>query len=118
MPRLLTTRNGTQPFPSSGITESLFISNHRRWNNVPTPGKIRSTRCTVGNFSRVWRPGSHLSKCHTWMHFSPANNLKDIAQRLGISAKAASARMRRFKAKLADLYAALRKDYGIIPIQE
>lgn len=31
----------------------------------------------------------------------------DIARRLGISAKAASARMRRFKAKLTDLYAAL-----------
>jgi len=35
---------------------------------------------------------------------------KDIAKRLGISAKAASARMRRFKAKLADLYGTLRKD--------
>jgi len=35
---------------------------------------------------------------------------KDIAKRLGISAKAASARMRRFKAKLADLYVTLRKD--------
>jgi DNA-binding NarL/FixJ family response regulator len=35
---------------------------------------------------------------------------KDIAQRLGISAKAASARMRRFKANVADWYAALRKD--------
>jgi DNA-directed RNA polymerase specialized sigma24 family protein len=35
---------------------------------------------------------------------------KDIAKRLGISAKAASARMRRFKAKLADLYATLRQD--------
>jgi len=35
---------------------------------------------------------------------------KDLAKRLGISAKAASARMRRFKAKLADLYATLRKD--------
>jgi len=35
---------------------------------------------------------------------------KDVAKRLGISAKAASARMRRFKAKLADLYATLRQD--------
>lgn len=35
---------------------------------------------------------------------------KDVARRLGISAKAASARMRRFRAKLADLYATLRKD--------
>ena len=35
---------------------------------------------------------------------------KDLAKRLGISAKAASARMRRFKAKLADLYATLRQD--------
>jgi hypothetical protein len=32
---------------------------------------------------------------------------QDVARRLGISAKAASARMRRFKAKLTDLYAAL-----------
>lgn len=35
---------------------------------------------------------------------------KDIAKRLGISAKAASARMRRFKAKVAELYATLRID--------
>jgi hypothetical protein len=35
---------------------------------------------------------------------------KDIAKRLGLSAKAASARMRRFKAKVADLYATLRTD--------
>jgi DNA-directed RNA polymerase specialized sigma24 family protein len=35
---------------------------------------------------------------------------KDVAKRLGISAKAASARMRRFKAKLADLYATLRQE--------
>ena len=35
---------------------------------------------------------------------------KDVARRLGISPKAASARMRRFKAKLAELYAALRTD--------
>jgi DNA-directed RNA polymerase specialized sigma24 family protein len=33
---------------------------------------------------------------------------KEIAKRLGISAKAASARMRRFKAKIANLYATLR----------
>jgi hypothetical protein len=33
---------------------------------------------------------------------------KDLAARLGISAKAASARMRRFKVRVADLYAALR----------
>jgi hypothetical protein len=33
---------------------------------------------------------------------------RDIAVRLGITAKAASARMRRFKTKFADLYAALR----------
>jgi hypothetical protein len=32
---------------------------------------------------------------------------KDIAPRLGISAKAASARMRRFKAKLAVIYSGL-----------
>ena len=37
---------------------------------------------------------------------------QDVAARLGITAKAASARMRRFKAKLADLYAALRRDSG------
>jgi hypothetical protein len=37
---------------------------------------------------------------------------QDIAARLGITAKAASARMRRFKVKLADLYAALRPDSG------
>ena len=41
------------------------------------------------------------------MRFSPATKPKDIATRLGISAKAASARMRRFKAKLADLYVSL-----------
>jgi DNA-directed RNA polymerase specialized sigma24 family protein len=35
---------------------------------------------------------------------------KDVAKRLGISPKAASARMRRFKAKLANLYDTLRKD--------
>jgi DNA-directed RNA polymerase specialized sigma24 family protein len=35
---------------------------------------------------------------------------KDVAKRLGISAKAASARMRRFKAKVANLYATLRID--------
>lgn len=35
---------------------------------------------------------------------------RDVAKRLGISAKAASARMRRFRAKLADLYGTLRKD--------
>jgi hypothetical protein len=35
---------------------------------------------------------------------------REIAVRLGITAKAASARMRRFKAKLADLCAALRED--------
>jgi hypothetical protein len=35
---------------------------------------------------------------------------RDIAKRLGISAKAASARMRRFKAKVANLYATLRID--------
>lgn len=35
---------------------------------------------------------------------------KDVAKRLGISAKAASARMRRFKAKLANLYVTLRHD--------
>lgn len=35
---------------------------------------------------------------------------KDVARRLGISPKAASARMRRFKAKLADLYVTLRQD--------
>ena len=35
---------------------------------------------------------------------------KDVARRLGISPKAASARMRRFKAKLAELYASLRRD--------
>jgi len=35
---------------------------------------------------------------------------KDVAKRLGISPKAASARMRRFKTKLADLYHTLRKD--------
>ena len=35
---------------------------------------------------------------------------KDVARRLGISSKAASARMRRFRAKLADLYATLRRD--------
>jgi hypothetical protein len=33
----------------------------------------------------------------------------DIARRLGISAKAASARMRRFKAKVTDLYAGLHR---------
>ena len=33
---------------------------------------------------------------------------RDVAQRLGISPKAASARMRRLKAKVAELYAALR----------
>ena len=32
---------------------------------------------------------------------------KDIAPRLGISAKAASARMRRFRAKLAEIYSGL-----------
>jgi DNA-directed RNA polymerase specialized sigma24 family protein len=37
---------------------------------------------------------------------------QDIAARLGITAKAASARMRRFKVKLADLYAALHPDSG------
>jgi hypothetical protein len=37
---------------------------------------------------------------------------QDIAARLGITAKAASARMRRFKAKLADLYTTLRPDSG------
>jgi len=37
---------------------------------------------------------------------------QDIAARLGITAKAASARMRRFKVKLADLYAALRPVSG------
>ena len=35
---------------------------------------------------------------------------RDVAKRLGISAKAASARMRRFRAKLADLYATLLQD--------
>ena len=35
---------------------------------------------------------------------------KDLAKRLKISAKAASARMRRFKVKLANLYATLRGD--------
>ena len=35
---------------------------------------------------------------------------KDLAVRLGISAKAASARMRRFKARVADLYEALRPE--------
>jgi DNA-directed RNA polymerase specialized sigma24 family protein len=35
---------------------------------------------------------------------------KDVAKRLGISPKAASARMRRFKAKLANLYDTLRTD--------
>ena len=39
--------------------------------------------------------------------FLAGDKPKDIAQRLGISAKAASARMRRFKAKITDLYAAL-----------
>jgi len=42
--------------------------------------------------------------------FLAGDKPKDIAQRLGISAKAASARMRRLKAKVADLYAALRVD--------
>jgi hypothetical protein len=37
---------------------------------------------------------------------------QDIAARLGITAKAASARMRRFKAKLADLCGALRPELG------
>jgi len=37
---------------------------------------------------------------------------QDIAARLGITAKAASARMRRFKVKLADLYTTLRPDSG------
>jgi hypothetical protein len=35
---------------------------------------------------------------------------KELAQRLGISAKAASARMRRFKAKIVELYGTLRTD--------
>jgi DNA-directed RNA polymerase specialized sigma24 family protein len=35
---------------------------------------------------------------------------REIAQRLGITAKAASARMRRFKAKLAELYTDSRPD--------
>ena len=42
--------------------------------------------------------------------FLAGDKPQDIARRLGISAKAASARMRRFKAKVADLYAALRTD--------
>jgi len=39
--------------------------------------------------------------------FLAGDKPQDVARRLGISAKAASARMRRFKAKLTDLYAAL-----------
>lgn len=42
--------------------------------------------------------------------FLAGDKPKDVARRLGISPKAASARMRRFKAKLAELYAALRRD--------
>jgi hypothetical protein len=42
--------------------------------------------------------------------FLAGDKPKDVARRLGISAKAASARMRRFKAKAANLYDALRKD--------
>jgi len=43
---------------------------------------------------------------------------KEIAQRLGISAKAASARMRRFKAKVADLYAALPNKLRDMPTRD
>jgi hypothetical protein len=39
--------------------------------------------------------------------FLAGDKPQDVARRLGISAKAASARMRRFKAKVTDLYAAL-----------
>jgi hypothetical protein len=42
--------------------------------------------------------------------FLAGDKPRDLARCLGISAKAASARMRRFKAKVADLYAALRRD--------
>jgi hypothetical protein len=50
--------------------------------------------------------------------FLAGDRPKDISQRLGISPKAASARMRRFKAKVADLYAALRKDKGLISTED
>jgi hypothetical protein len=39
--------------------------------------------------------------------FLAGDKPQDVARRLGISAKAASARMRRFKAKVTELYAAL-----------
>jgi len=39
--------------------------------------------------------------------FLAGDKPQDVARRLGISAKAASARMRRFKAKITDLYTAL-----------
>jgi len=42
--------------------------------------------------------------------FIAGDKPRDIAERLGITAKAASARMRRFKAKLAELDAASRAD--------
>lgn len=47
--------------------------------------------------------------------FLAGDRPREIAQRLGISAKAASARMRRFKKKIADMYAVLRVDSGIKP---
>ena len=50
--------------------------------------------------------------------FLAGDRPKDISRRLGISPKAASARMRRFKAKVADLYAALRKDKGLISTED
>ena len=106
--RILTTSEWNAALPEQRNNGKLSLSRTIvRWNDVPTHGKIRSTRCMVGNFSRAWRLGSHLSKCHTWTHFSPATSLRTSPGAWESRPKPRQPECGGSKAKITDLYAAL-----------
>ena len=77
------------------------------WSELPTRGEIPSRPSIAKNSWRFWRRSFHRSRFRTWTRSSLTTNPRDIAPRLGISAKAASARMKRFKAKLGVIYSGL-----------
>ena len=79
--------------------EKSFILTGPHWSELPTRGQIPS-RPSIARNSSLLEAQLPPEQVPYLDAFLADDEPKDIAPRLGISAKAASARMRRFKAKL------------------
>ena len=77
------------------------------WSELPTRGEIPSRPSIAKNSWRFLEAQLPPEQVPYLDAFLADDDPRDIAPRLGISAKAASARMRRFKAKLGVIYSGL-----------